>query len=207
MSEHLYWRYTTKRFDSSKRIPEEEFQSLLEVLRLSPSSYGLQPWKFVIVDDKDKRLRIKECAWGQPQVTEASHLLVLCARTSISPEYIRKHIQIIALTRALDIHVLKNYEHNMQEFVQSQNSQELISWIKRQLYIPLGMLLAECAHRKIDASPMEGFDVVRVNRELELEKEDVTAVALCALGYRSEDDRYASMSKVRFDSKDVFLFR
>lgn len=207
MNDHLHWRYTTKKFDLAKKIPENEFSWLLEVLRLAPSSYGLQPWKFVVVDTKDMRARLKDYAWGQSQVTEASHLIVFCARTAIDDAYIRKHIEQIAKARNLSVESFKNYENGMRSFVRSQTPQELADWIKRQVYIPLGMLVAECAHRKIDASPIEGFDVKGVDALLGLEAEGVTSLVFCAVGYRAADDRYAGLQRVRFESTDVFLER
>ncbi|MBL8012895.1 MAG: NAD(P)H-dependent oxidoreductase [Candidatus Omnitrophica bacterium] len=207
MNEHLHWRYTTKKFDPARVIPPEEFSFLLEVLRLAPSSYGLQPWKFVIVRQPHIREKLKEYSWGQSQVTEASHLLVFCARTRIDDQYIRKHIEHIAKIRNVSVDSLKNYEKGMQNFVVSQTPQELADWIKRQVYIPLGMLVAECAHRKIDASPIEGFEVAKVDALLGLPDEGVTSLAFCALGYRAADDRYAGLQRVRFEATDVFIDR
>ncbi len=207
MNDHLNWRYTTKKFDPSKIIADQEFNSLLDILRLAPSSFGLQPWKFVTVRDPLLRKQIKDCAWGQSQVTDASHLIVFCALTSIDETYIQKYIARIVQIRGVETDTLSAYERGMQEFIKSQSPKDMLQWMKRQAYIPLGMLLAECAYRKIDVCPMEGFDVQKVDDALGLKQEGATAVALCPVGYRASDDRYALVKKVRFEVKDLFIER
>lgn len=207
MNDHLNWRYTTKKFDPARKVSEEDFKSLLEVLRLAPSSYGLQPWKFVVVRDVPLRNRIKIHAHGQAQVVDASHLIVFCALRSMDVEYIGKYISRIAEIRGVERKLLEGYERSMQGFLKSQTPQEMSEWMKRQVYIPLGILLAECARRKIDACPMEGFDVSGVDKDLGLEEEGATAIALCAVGYRAADDRYAGLKKVRFETKELFIER
>lgn len=207
MNDHLHWRYTTKKFDPSQKVSEKEFCSLLDVLRLSPSSYGLQPWKFVTVSQPEMRARLKEYAWGQPQVVDASHLIVCCARTAIDDAYIRRHMEQISKMRRVGLESLTKYEQSIRNFVRSQTQQELENWIKRQLYIPLGMLLDECAHRKIDACAMEGFDEKKVDAALDLEDQGVTSVVFCGVGYRAADDIYAGLERVRFESKDIFIER
>jgi nitroreductase len=207
MNDHLNWRYTTKKFDPAKKISESEFGSLLEVLRLAPSSYGLQPWKFVVVRDVSLRSRIKIHAHGQAQVIEASHLIVFCALRSMDVEYIGKYIIRIAEIRGVERKLLEGYEQSMRGFLKSQTPQEMSEWMTRQVYIPLGILLAECARRKIDACPMEGFDISGVDRDLGLKEEGATAIVLCAVGYRAADDRYAGLKKVRFETKELFIER
>ena len=207
MNEHLKWRYTTKKFDPSRKIPEQELISLLEVLRMAPSSYGLQPWKFVVVRDASLRSQIKTHALGQAQVVDASHLVVFCALRSMDDDYIRKYVNCMAEIRGVERKTLEGFDRSMQEFLKSQTPLEMSEWMKRQVYIPLGMFLSECARRKIDASPMEGFDISGVDRDLGLEEEGVTALAMCAVGYRAADDRFAGLKKVRFETKELFIER
>ena len=207
MNDHLSWRYTTKKFDPSKTVTEEDFAGLMEVLRMAPSSFGLQPWKFVVVRDPELRRRLKDAASGQPQVTEASHFIVFCALTRMDPEYISRFITRMAEIRSVDRATLEAYERGMHMFLKSQASDEMAQWMKRQVYIPLGMLIAECARRKIDTSPMEGFDSAKVDELLGLDREGVTSVALCGIGYRAQDDRFAFMKKVRFELKELFIER
>lgn len=207
MNEHLMWRYTTKKFDPSRKVSEHDLADLLDVLRLAPSSYGLQPWKFVIVRDARLRDEIKNCAWGQPQVGEASHLIIFCALTHMDEEHISRYISHVAQVRGVTHESLKNYQRGMQEFLKSQSPEEMGEWMKRQVYIALGMFLDECARKKIDASPMEGFNVAKVDEVLGLAAEGVTSVVLCPIGYRASDDRFAGLVKVRFDSKELFIQR
>jgi len=207
MNEHLNWRYTTKKFDRSEKILEEELKSLLNVLRMAPSSYGLQPWKFVVVRDVSLRSQIKTHALGQAQVVDASHLIVFCALRSMDDEYIRKYVNCMSEIRGVERKTLEGFELSVQEFLKSQTPLEISGWMKRQVYIPLGMFLSECARRKIDACPMEGFDVGNVDGALGLAQEGVTAVALCPIGYRAADDRYAGLKKVRFETKELSIER
>jgi nitroreductase len=207
MNEHLKWRYTTKKFDPSRQIPERELISLLEVLRMAPSSYGLQPWKFVVVRDVSLRSQIKTHALGQAQLVDASHLVVFCALRTMDVAYISKYVDCMAGIRGVERKTLEGFERSMQEFLKSQTPLEMSEWMKRQVYIPLGMFLSECAYRKIDACPMEGFDVSKVDGDLGLVEQGVTAVALCPIGYRAADDRYADLKKVRFETKELFIER
>lgn len=207
MNEHLNWRYTTKKFDPSKKISEEELKNLLEVLRMSPSSYGLQPWKFVIVRNPLVRSQIKSHAWGQSQVVDASHLIVFCALTKMDKEYISRYITRLAEIRSIERGSLEAYERSMHEFLKSRSLQEMSDWMKRQVYIPLGMFISECARRKVDACPMEGFNPSGVDQVLDLAQEGVTSVALCSVGYRAADDRYAGLKKVRFEPNELFIER
>ncbi|MEK6909395.1 MAG: NAD(P)H-dependent oxidoreductase [Nanoarchaeota archaeon] len=199
----LNWRYATKSFDESKKIPEQDLDELLEVIRLAPSSFGLQPWKFIVVESKELRIKIKEKAWDQPQVTEASHLIVICAKTDVSEEYIKEFIHDIAKTRNIHTDSLKEYEDMMIGFRKGRSKEEIVEWAKRQTYIPLGMLLQSAAMKKIDASPMEGFDPKGVDEVLNLTKNGLTSVVLCALGHRSEKDHTSQYKKVRHSNSRV----
>lgn len=207
MNDHLFWRYTTKKFDPAKKISEEDLASLLDVLKMAPSSYGLQPWKFVIVRDPSLRQQLRGHAWGQSQVVDASHLIVFCALKTMDNRYIAKYVDRMAQVRQVDRQSLERFELSMQEFVKSQTPQEMAEWMKRQVYIPLGMFLAECARRRIDACPMEGFDAAKFEHDLGLAEQGVTPIAMCAVGHRAADDCYADLRKVRFESNELFIER
>ncbi len=207
MDDHLSWRYATKKFDPAKKIPEQEFKQLLNVLRMAPSSYGLQPWKFVVVRDSGLRKNLKAHAWNQDQVTDASHLIILCALKTIDKKYINDFVNRIAKTRDVQRESLSQYEKMMLESLKSQTPEMLLIWMKHQVYIALGMLLMECAHQKIDACPMEGFDPKGFDKTLGLQEQGITSVVLCPVGYRSEDDRHAKLKKVRFENEELFIER
>lgn len=199
----LNWRYATKHFDTSKKISEEDFNELLEVLRLAPSSFGLQPWKFIVVENQELRKKIQEKAWNQPQVVEASHLIVLCSKTDLSEEYIKEFIKETVEARNIQSDSIKGYEDMIINFGKSLDKNQTIEWCKKQTYIALGMLLEAAALKKIDASPMEGFDSKEVDEVLNLKEQGFTTAVLCALGYRSEEDKTQSYAKVRFKSSKI----
>jgi nitroreductase len=205
MSEYLNWRYATQKFDPVRKIPEAEFLELLESLRLAPSSYGLQPWKFVVVRDETIREKLRKHAWNQPQVTDASHLLVLCALKGINPGYVKNFTARIAKSRGVALESLSGYEQAMLNSLKTMPAQALSDWMKRQVYLALGMLLAQCAHKKIDSCPMEGFDAKKFDEILRLKKLDLGSVVLCPIGYRAKDDQYAGLKKVRFTKSEVFI--
>ncbi|MEI6222333.1 MAG: NAD(P)H-dependent oxidoreductase [bacterium] len=198
INESLQWRYATKQFDPTKKVSPEDLNDLLESLRLTPSSFGIQAWKFVVVTNPDLRARLRENSWGQPQVTDASHLIVLCAHKTIDEKTIRHYVESIAEQRGVAIDTLKEYEDRMNGFVKALSPEALSSWLQKQLYIALGILHAACAAKKIDSCPMEGFDKAKVDEILELDKLNLQSVVLCPIGYRSSEDIFASMKKVRF---------
>jgi nitroreductase len=203
--EALQWRYATKKFDTAKKVSETDLQELLEAMRLAPSSYGLQPWKFLVVTNNELRLKLREHAWGQPQVTDASHLIVLCARTDLNEAYVKKYAESIAKTRNIPVESLKNYEQMMLGFVKNTTPEHLVEWAKLQVYLALGILLESTALKRIDACPMEGFDANKFDEILELKKQNLTTTVLCPIGYRSTDDKTATQAKVRFDANDTII--
>ena len=207
MNNDLNWRYATKKFDSSKKISKQEFAELLEVLRFSPSSCGLQPWKFIIVHDSVLRQKLRPHAHNQPQVTDADTLIIFCALKTMDEKYVKNYVDLMAKVRGVTKESLIGYEQMMLALIKSKNPEALSQWMKNQVYIALGFLLSECSHRKIDACPMEGFDHKKFDEILELPKEGLESVVLCAIGYRSVDDHYADLKKVRFNQNEVFIDR
>ena len=203
----LNWRYATKGFDSEKKIPSDEFDELTEILRLSPSSFGLQPWKFIVVEDKELREKIKASSWNQPQITDASHFIVLCANKEVSGNDIDDYIQDIAITRGVEIESLDGFKAMLTGFRKGLDANSVESWAKRQVYIALGLLLEAAALRGIDACPMEGFDPNGVDKILGLENSAYTSTVFCTLGYRSKNDKSASNPKVRFSKEKVVEIR
>lgn len=202
--EDLNWRYATKIFDPTKKVSEADLKELLEALRLSASSFGIQPWKFVVVTDKKLREELRKNARDQPQVTDASHLIVLCARTNVDENHVKKHVNEIARTRDVTAHSLKDYESSMAGSVKRKGKEEILEWSIRQVYIALGALLTACAVKRIDACPMEGFDRTAFDRILGLKNESLTSAVLCPVGYRG-DDKHASAKKVRFPQDEIII--
>ncbi len=204
-SEHLHWRYATKQFDPAQVIPQPVLESLLESLRLSPSSFGLQPWKFLVIRDLELRKKIQAVAWNQPQVTECSHLITLCTLKDMDETYVKNFIRQTAQVRNAAPESLAGYEQVMLGFLKNLTPGAKTDWMGRQIYLALGMLLAECAFRRIDACPMEGFDSKKFDVLLGLEKLGLQSIVLCPVGYRAGGDKHASLKKVRLLPHEVFV--
>ncbi len=203
--EHLSWRYATKKFDPSKKITAGQLEEIFEVLRLAPSSFGLQPWKFIAVENLELRKKIQPYAWNQAQVTECSHLLVLCALKTIDDAHVRNFIRHTEEVRSLPPSSLSGYEKMILGFIQKLSPEGRQEWMKNQVYLALGMLLAECARRKIDTCPMEGFEPDKVDEVLGLADQNLRSVVLCPIGHRAHDDKHAEFKKVRFSRNDIII--
>ncbi len=203
--ESLNWRYATKKFDPTKKLSADQLHEIQETLRLSASSYGLQPSGFLIVNDPTVRANIQEHAWGQSQISDASHLIVLCARRTIDEAYIDSYIHTIAATRGMKPEDLAHFKGMMMSTVNGRTPADLAEWMKKQTYIALGFLLSAAAHLKIDACPMEGFDAAKVDQDVGLAAKNLTAVVLCPIGFRAADDETATYKKVRFPKEKLFI--
>ncbi|CCH94636.1 Genome sequencing data, contig C304 [Microcystis aeruginosa PCC 9432] len=205
--EKLQWRYAVKKFDPSKKISEADWFILEESLRLAPSSYGLQPWKFIVVQDPKIRAALTPVSWNQTQVEDCSHYVVLATLTKIEVAYVEKFVAKIAQVRELDVASLENYKNLMvSDLVNGPRSAIVQWWSQRQSYIAMGMLMETAALLDIDACPLEGIEPAAYDRILQLEGSGYAAVAAVALGYRSLEDKYQLLKKVRFDCDDVIVW-
>lgn len=204
VEEQLLWRYATKRFDSNKKISETDWHTLEEALRLAPSSFGLQPWKFFVIKDPAIRKQLQPLSWNQPQITEASHLVVLAAQKSVGSSDVDTYIELISKTRGVPTANLSEYSSMMKGFLDNLASQGACeSWTTRQVYLALGMLLSTAAQLNIDTCPLEGIDPVKYDEVLKLDKLGYSTKVACALGYRSAQDAAASYAKVRYPRSRV----
>lgn len=201
----LNWRMATKNFDPSQKISDSEFELLLEALRLSPSSYGMQPWKFVVVKNSDIREKLQTASYGQKQITDASHLVILCAKTSLGQADVDHYIQSTADVRGLKIEDLAGFKGMLSGFVGGKEKEVLQNWATKQVYIALGNLLTTCAMVNIDTCPMEGFDPAAYSEILGLEKLGLAATLVCPVGYRLADAPEAKEKKVRFPKEELII--
>lgn len=201
--QQLSWRYATKAFDPSKKLSEEAWNALVEALVLSPSSFGLQPWKFVVVQDQAVRESLVGHSWGQRQVADASHLIILTIPKQITVELIDALINRTVELRGGSAEALAGYKGMMVGALLSRTPEELAKWAHNQVYIALGNLLTAAALIGVDACPMEGFDAGKYDEILGLAARGVTASVVCPVGYRAEGDKYASLPKVRFATEAV----
>jgi len=199
----LNWRYATKKFDPKKKLTDAQVHELLEVARLAPSSFGLAAWKFTLVNDPTLRARLREVAWGQPQVTDASHLLVFLAKDDVTEEDVEQYMALVAQERSIPREQVQGFADMLQGFRTGQTTDWLRTWTQKQTYIPLGMVMLAAAQRGIDTCPMEGFDSPAVTKLLEIP--GYHAVTLLALGHRSSEDEYAGLAKVRAPASTVVV--
>ena len=202
--ESLNWRYATKKFDSQKQISEEDFNTLLEAIRLSPSSYGLQPYHIFIINDMDLREKLKAASWGQSQITDASHLIVFANNTSFDTDLIDNYLTNVSETRDIELNNLQPYGDFMKSKLIDLPDNLKETWTARQTYLALGNLLSAAADLKIDTCPMEGFEAETYNELLGIKDKGLNTSVVAAIGYRSEEDDTQHYKKVR-QSKELLF--
>ncbi len=205
--EHLQWRYATKKYDATKKLSDEQRHIIMEALRLAPSSFGLQPWKFIHVTNPETREKLKAAAYGQSQLTDASDIFVLCSLTNMDETHVDAYVQSIAVQRHLPQESLAGFREMLLGSIKGRSADTLREWNARQVYIPLGVALAVAAENQIDATPMEGFDPKQFDEILGLESLGVQSRVILATGFRSAEDEQQTWQKVRFDAKDVMIER
>ncbi len=201
----LNWRYATKKFDPQKPLAPEKLARLLEALRLSASSFGLQSWKFVVVEDREKRTALVEHSWNQTQVVDASALIVFCRPTTFKIAEVDRLIALTASARGVDESGLEGYAGMMKGFLGNLDATALRHWMENQIYLALGNLLSACALEEVDACPMEGFSAENYDELLGLGDLGLASVVLCPVGYRSADDAYAGLTKIRYPAEEVVV--
>lgn len=204
LDELLAWRYATKVFDPAKRIAPEVWAALERSLVATPSSYGLQPWKFLVITDPALKARLRPASWGQSQVTDCSHHVVFLGRAEMAEADIQRLIDVTAAARGLPHAALENYKGMMlKDVVHGPRSKVAAEWAARQCYIALGQFMLACAALGVDACPMEGFDPAQYDQILGLAGSGYRTVVACPAGYRAAGDKYAAMAKVRYPLNTV----
>ncbi|NRB52568.1 MAG: NAD(P)H-dependent oxidoreductase [Saprospiraceae bacterium] len=201
---NLEWRYATKKFDTQKKVSTEDLEKIKEAIQLSASSYGLQLYKVLIIEDQATREKLKPASWGQPQITDASHLLVFCNYAKVSDDQIDEFIELKSKVQGIPINAIKGYGEFIKGKLAEKSSVEVDHWTARQTYIALGNLLAACAELKIDACPMEGFEPEMYNEILGLTEKGLSAAVVATVGYRSEEDQTQHAKKVRKPMDSLF---
>jgi nitroreductase len=202
----LSWRYATKKFDPSKKIDAALWSTLEQALVLSPSSYGLQAWRFVVVTDTAIRQKLRAVSWNQPQITDASHMVVFCRKNELTAADVDVYVDRIAQVRGASKADLEGYRNMMVGSVTNPPSLpggDMVTYTRSQVYIALGQFLTAAALLGVDACPMEGFDPKGYNEILNLPAQGYSAVVVATAGYRAADDMFGTMKKVRFEAKDV----
>lgn len=203
--QHLNWRYATKRM-TGERVPQEKVDYILEATRLSASSMGLQPYTILVVENPELRKQIQKVALNQPQIVEASHLLIFAAWNDVTETEVDEYMQNIAEVRGIPVESLADFKASLMNGVVSRPQEQKYEWAARQAYIALGTALAAAAEQAVDGTPMEGFDPAGLDELLNLKEKGLRSVALLALGYRhTEADFLATAKKVRRDKEQLFV--
>jgi len=197
LKDALHWRYSPKRMTGAK-VSEEDINSILKAAQYAPTSMGLQPFTLFLIDKQDLLQKIRPIAYNQPQITEASHLLLFTAYTRLSQGHIDNYLQNIIDTRKVTAESLDAFRQSMSRFAERQSEEEIRNWATNQAYIALGFAVAEAALIGIDVTPMEGFDSKALNQLLNLGEMGLSSVAILAIGYRdTHNDFLANEKKVR----------
>lgn len=203
--ENQNWRYATKKFDATKKVSETDLQVLKEAMRLSTSSYGLQPYKIFFIENTDLRAKLQPVAWGQSQIVDASHLVVFANITNFGDKEINEAIQNLTTTRGLPAEALKGYGDFMKSKITTLPVEIRNTWTAKQTYLALGNLLNAAAELRIDVTPMEGFEPAQFNEILGLDTMNLNATLIATIGYRHEEDQTQHYIKVRKSNEELFL--
>jgi nitroreductase len=203
--ESLKWRYAVKKFDANKFLTKEQINTLKEAFNLTATSYGLQPLKLVVVENKTIQKELVAHSWNQPQVVDASHLLVICIPKKYTSEEVTKYFNLVQDIRNTPDAINNPFKDFLTAEIEKKTQEELFLWNKNQAYIALGNLLTVCALEKIDSCPMEGFISERYNEVLKLEAHNLTATLVLPVGFRANDDYMKDLKKVRKNIDDVII--
>lgn len=200
--EQLNWRYAVKKFDPLKKLSEAQLERVLEATRLSASSYGLQPYKVIVVKDPAIREALKAVSWNQPQITDASHLVIFARYDELKDGHVDTYMGRIAGIRNLQRKELEGFENVVKGTVNSLSEDAAAIWTSKQAYLALGTLLTASAVEGIDACPMEGFDAAAYDRILGLKAKNLRTVVVAAIGFRADEDGMQHAKKVRQPLED-----
>jgi nitroreductase len=200
----LNWRYATQKFDPARKIAAETWAALEQSLLLAPSSFGAQPWKFFVVDDPALRERLMAASWGQRQVVEASHLVVFALRKDLDAAHLDRHVARVAEVRGVAVETLEKFRGGLHKAVNGARAGGVLdAWQSRQVYIALGQFMTASALLGVDTCPMEGLSPAKYDEILGLMGTGYTTLCACPAGYRADDDKYATIPKVRFPLSEV----
>ncbi|MDA6068433.1 NAD(P)H-dependent oxidoreductase [Flavobacterium sp. AC] len=203
--DNLNWRYATKKFDATKKISSADLNTLKEAVRLSASSYGLQPYKVIIVENPEIREKLKAAAYGQTQITDSSQLFIFANDLNAGAESVDAYIKNISETRGVPADALAGFADMMKGTIANLSQEAKNIWTAKQTYIALGTLLSAASELKIDATPMEGFNAAAFNEILGLDKLGLNASVIATVGYRHGEDDTQHYKKVRKSNEELFI--
>lgn len=202
--EDLNWRYATKKFDPSKKVSDEDLATIKEALRLTATAFGLQTMKFLIIENSEVRQKLQPASWGQTQITDASHLIVMCSYIDVNNDHVDHYMQDVSSTRKIPIEATAQFGNYIKGALTNFTPEEAANWSTKQVYIAMGQVLHTCARLRLDATPMEGFDPAAYDDILGLSAKNLKATLVLPIGYRHEEDKNQHLAKVR-KSHDVLF--
>ena len=201
----LTWRYATKKFDPTQELSEEQVHRIAEAFNLTATSYGLQPVRLLIIQDRNLREQLVSVSMGQRQVADASHLLLFCIERHIDKDFVDTYFDQVQDIRDTPTEILQPFRDHLIERFSTDTPEITQIWATKQAYLAMGNLLTVCAMEHIDACPMEGFEPEAYDQLLRLSEKGLRSVLAMPIGYRAEDDPFASMRKVRKPLKDMVI--
>jgi nitroreductase len=202
----LQWRYATRQFDPQHKISADDWAALEEALVLTPSSFGFQPWKFVVVNDTATREKLLPVSWGQRQVVDASHLVVFAIKKNLGERDIDAYLKRTAEVRGVPQASLDGFRGMMVgSLIKGMDDAARNMWATHQVYIALGNFLTSTALMGIDACPMEGIEPAKYNEIFGFEQQNLSTIVVATAGYRAATDKSAAFKKVRFPKEDVIV--
>lgn len=203
--ESLQWRYATKKMNGEK-IPQDKLDRILEATKLAPSSYGLTPYKVIVVEDQDIKQQLQGACYGQTQLVDSSVVLVFATWDNITEESVDTYMNEIATQREISVDMLADFSGMLKGSINSMNDEQKQTWAQKQTYIGLGFALVAAATEEVDTTPMEGFVPQQVDEVLGLKELGLKSSVVLTLGYRDADNDYlASLKKVRWNDDTFFI--
>jgi nitroreductase len=191
------WRYATKKFDRNRKITQQNLEFIKKSIQLAPSSYGLQFYKVLIIEDQKLKEQLMPHSWNQQQIIDCSHLFVFCNYQSVTDQLVDDYIQRKSIIQETAFESIEGYGAFIKSKIAEKSTEETTTWLKNQTYLALGMLLSICADLKIDSCPMEGFEPDAYNRILNLDEKNLNACVIATTGYRDTTDNTQHENKVR----------
>jgi nitroreductase len=205
--QQLHWRYATKKFDSTKKIPDDIWNALEQSMVLAPSSFGLQPWKFIVVRNPEIRQQLLAHSWGQTQVVDASHMVVFTIKQGINADDVDRYVERMAEVQQVPVDNLQKFGGVVKGFINKPPYPlDIDEWSIRQLYIALGQFMTSAAMLGVDTCPMEGLMPSKYDEVLGLAAQGYKTAVACPAGYRAADDHSAERPKIRFKTEDVVQY-
>lgn len=203
--ENQKWRYAVKKFDNHKFLSADQINTLKEAFNLTATSYGLQPIKLLVIQNKEIQEKLVSHSWNQKQVAQASHVLVVCVDTNLGESDVENYFKRVQEIRKTPDSVINPFRDFLKNTISGQTNDELYAWAKNQAYLAMGNLLTVCALEQIDSCPMEGFIPEKYDEVLNLADKNLTSVLVLPVGYRAEDDFMKDQKKVRKELSEIVL--